>query len=233
VFALVPLPGAKAGPDAARILLAVCVTVALFPQWPVVDAAGATAGRVAMWILVEAALGIAIGLAVSFVVEAFQLGAQVVGIPAGYAYASTIDPTNQADSAVLLVFAQLSAGLLFFALGLDREVIRIFVRSLEVSPPGAVHISRAAGEQILGLGSEMFITGFKLALPAVGLLLLVDLALALLGRVNAQMQLLSLALPIKMLLALTVLGAVTMLYPTVERNLGESILGTTRRALGY
>ena len=33
----------------------------------------------------------------------------------------TIDPNTEADSGILLVFAQLVAGLLFFALGLDRE----------------------------------------------------------------------------------------------------------------
>ena len=46
----------------------------------------------------------------------------------------------------------------------------------------------------------------RLALPVVALLMLVDLALALLGRLNAQLQLLTLAFPAKMLAALLLLA---------------------------
>ena len=63
--------------------------------------------------------------------EAFGAGGADPGAQAGYAYASTIDPNTEADSGVLLVFAQLMAGMLFFALGLDREVLRLFAQSLD------------------------------------------------------------------------------------------------------
>ena len=85
--------------------------------------------------LLEAALGVGIGLAVAFATEAFSVGAQMMGLQAGYSFASTVDPNTQADSPVLVVFAQLAAGLLFFAMGLDREVLRIFARSLETRRP--------------------------------------------------------------------------------------------------
>ena len=68
----------------------------------------------------------------------------MLGLQAGYAYASTIDPNTEADSGILLVFAQLMAGLLFFALGLDREVLRLFAQSLDKIPPGAYVLGSAA-----------------------------------------------------------------------------------------
>ena len=106
-----------------------------------------------------------------------------------------VDPSTQADSGILVVFAQLTAGLLFFALGLDREVIRAFARSLDAFPAGSFALAPAGAEQILRLASGMFSVGLRLAMPAMALLLLVDLALALLGRLNAQLQLLMLAFP--------------------------------------
>ena len=93
------------------------------------------------WMLVlvasEAALGITIGLAVAFLMETLLVAAQVFGMQAGYSYASTINPTTDADSSVLLVLAELMGGLLFFALGLDRD------RSCACSPPAWQRIRRA------------------------------------------------------------------------------------------
>ena len=55
------------------------------------------------------------GLAVAFLTEGFQVAAQVLGVQAGYGFASTIDPTSQADSGVLQVMMTLITGLLFFS----------------------------------------------------------------------------------------------------------------------
>jgi len=47
---------------------------------------------------------------------------------------------------------------------------------------------------------------------------MVDLSLALLGRINAQLQLLTVAFPIKMMLALTIFGWILFLLPGILRN---------------
>ena len=79
---------------------------------------GVTTGVFIVWVLSEAAFGIVAGVLVGLTPEAIVMGAQMLGLQAGYGYASTIDPNTQADSGILLVLAQLLAGLLFFALGL-------------------------------------------------------------------------------------------------------------------
>jgi flagellar biosynthesis protein FliR len=195
VFVFVPLPGLKSTFELPRIIIALAVTLALYPQWPRI-APETSPALLALWVMAEAALGIGIGLAVGFASEALATGAQIMGLQAGYAYASTVDPTTQADSGILVVISQLAAGLTFFALGLDREVLRVFARSLDVCPPGSFVLTRPAAEHILSLGATMFSTGLRLALPMVALLLMVDISLALLGRVNSQLQLLTVAFPI-------------------------------------
>jgi len=228
----VPLPGVKAAPEPVRAALALGFTLALYGCWPAVDASVVTAGVLAGWAVAEAALGIAIGIAVAIVLEAFTLAAQVLGLQAGYAYASTIDPNTEADSGVLLVFAQLMAGMLFFALGLDREMLRLFARSLAHAPVGALAVGPMAAETLIRLGALLFSTGVRLALPVVALLVMVDVALALLGRLNSQLQLLSLAFPAKMLTALLVLSWMAALFPRVMRELSEQAWMAAHRVLG-
>jgi flagellar biosynthetic protein FliR len=133
---------------------------------------------------------------------------------------------------VLLVIAQLVSGMLFLALGLDREIIRVLARSLETIPPGSFAIGGSAAQQIIALGSSMLATGLRVALPVVALLVLVDVSLALLGRINAQLQLLTLAFPIKMLATLLVLGWTAVLLPAIFRQAGGKTMATIQGLVG-
>ncbi len=150
----VPLPGMNAVPEPVRAALAVGFTLSLYARWPVVNASGVTIATLAGWAVAEAALGIAIGVCVAIVLETFTMAAQVLGLQAGYGYASTIDPNSQADSGILLVFSQLMAGMLFFALGLDREILRLFARSLDKVPVGTYILGPASADALIRLGSS-------------------------------------------------------------------------------
>lgn len=229
----VPLPGVRGVLEPARAALAVGFTMALASRWPAVSGPQVGLGALLAWVAAEAALGLAIGVAVAIVLEAFVLAAQVLGLQAGYAYASTVDPNTEADSGVLLVFAQLLAGMLFFALGLDREVLRLFGDSLERIPPGSFTPGPHAAEALVRLGASLFTYGLRLAMPVVGLLVMVDVALALLGRLNSQLQLLTLAFPAKMLIALLVLSWVAALFPRIMIQLSGVSRGALRQVLGW
>lgn len=228
----VPIPGVRGAPETVRAVLAGGFTLALFGRWPAVDAAKTTVATLTGSVLTEAAIGLAIGVAIAITLEAMMLSAQVLGLQAGYAYASTIDPNSEADSGILLVFAQLIAGMLFFALGFDREVLRLFAQSLDRIPTGAYAFTRASAEPLIHLGATLFSVGVRLALPVVALLVMVDVALALIGRLNAQLQLLSLAFPAKMLIALLLLTWMAVIYPRVVREIGGHSLAAAHRALG-
>jgi flagellar biosynthetic protein FliR len=227
VFVFVPMPGIGAVVNPARAILALGITISLFPLWPQISTYP-SAGTMVMWLMVEAALGVGIGLSVAFITEAFALGAQAMSLQAGYAFASTFVPNTQADSAVVVVLMQIVTGLLFFTTGLDREVIRVFARSMENYPAGSFALARGAATQVLTLGSTMFSTGLRLALPIIAVMVMIDISLALLGRVNAQLHLTVVAFPVKMLMFLTMLGWLALLFPVLFRMQSGAALTVAR-----
>jgi flagellar biosynthetic protein FliR len=229
----VPLPGVGAAAQPARAALALGFTLALFFQWPFIPTPDLTASVLVEWILAEAALGIAIGVCVAVVLEAFAFAAQVLGVQAGYGYASVVDPNTEADSAVLVVFAQLMAGMLFFGLGFDREVMRLLAQSLDKTPPGSYIFAVPTADALIHLASSVFSVGVRLAIPVTALLIMVDVALALLGRLNAQLQLLSLAFPAKMLVSLLVLSWIAAVFPRIFHRLSGDAWIAARRILGF
>jgi flagellar biosynthetic protein FliR len=214
-FIFVPIPGIQAGPQIARALLSVSLTLALKPRWPVIDAAGVSVPLLMGWLLAEAGMGLAVGLAVAFLTEGFQMGAQIISLQAGYTFASTVDPSSGADSTVLIMIAQTAAGLLFFATGLDRQILRAFADSLTAHPPGHFAISLPMATRLIQASSSIFATGLRLVLPLLALLLMVEISLALLTRLNSQLQLMQLSFPIKMLLSLTLFGWLLLIFPQV------------------
>jgi flagellar biosynthetic protein FliR len=213
LLAFLPVPAFRNAPMIFRAVLSFVTTIALFPVWPHLANVSPTIGQLTVWAVSEAGFGLVAGLSVAFLNEGFQVGAQVLGMPAGFGYAQTIDPNSQADSSVLQVITMLTTGLLFFALGLDGIVLRILAASFQKYPAGSWSLTPASLESTIHLGSGMFTLGLRVAMPVVALLLLIDVALALLGRMQQQLHLLSLAFPIKMIAALGLLIAIVPLLP--------------------
>ncbi|QOY87591.1 flagellar biosynthetic protein FliR [Paludibaculum fermentans] len=209
----VPIPGIKAAPELTRVFLICAMCVSLFPLWPRYSAADFSLGIFVLWLVGEMLFGLATGLLVAFLSDMLVFTIQAVSVQAGFSYASSIDPNSEADSSVLQIVAQLMSNLLFFSAGGDRLVLQAFANSLRVWPPGHVELGWPAARVVAGAGAMMMELGLRLALPIAALLLLTDITLALLGRIQAQLQLLSLAFPVKMLGSLAALAALTSLAP--------------------
>jgi flagellar biosynthetic protein FliR len=219
-----PVPGLRALPETLRPLVALALTIPMMRASSGLSTPAPDSGVFLVWCLAELCFGLLWGLAVHFLIEAFVLGAQFLALQAGYGYASVIDPSTQADAGLLQILAQLVASLLFFATGMHRQVLYLLGESLHRIPPGAYLPQQATAEQLIGLGTAMIEIAARLSLPLIGLLLLIDLSLALLGRLQAQLQMLSMAFPAKLLLSLFVLGMMSTTYVRIYEILGEQVL---------
>jgi len=233
---LIPMPGFQGAPAAARVVLIVATTVCLFPFWPHVAFPDLAAGAFLLAILRETGFGLVLGLAISFLTETLQLAAQLISMQTGFSFASTFDPSSQADSGVFQVISQLAAGLFFFAFGIHRQLIRMFALSLSSTNWDSSRmlidgIGSASVAEVMRMGSTMFITALRLALPAVALLLLTDLCLSVISRIQAQMQLLMLAFPAKISLSLFFLSAIMVRWPTIYEKTATVLLNRIFRLI--
>jgi flagellar biosynthetic protein FliR len=231
LIALAPLPGTRLAPASTKVSLALLLALLLLPLAQVRPAAGAGIGTVAAWMAQEAAFGLAVGVALQFLSEMMGLAAQLLGFQAGYSYINTVDPTTQVDATILNVILTLLGGLLLFALDLHLHLIRALAVSLERIPAGEFRASPQAALQLARVGSAVFETAVRLAFPIVALLLVLDVALALLSYVNARMQLLTLSFPIKMAATMLVLFVVLLAAPRLFHQLAARALGAVEGLL--
>ena len=213
IFAFVPIPGLKSALDPTRIGLVVLLSWLVFPLTPLTQSVPATLSGALGLMISEVSLGLVFGLSIQFLHEGILIGAQILSVQAGYSYASTIDPTSEADSSVLQVILVLGASLFFLTLGLDRVLLKAVVTSFDAYPPGAFVASLSTAASVIAISGEMFSRGLRVAAPIVGVLVLVDVAMALLSRLQPQMQLLNLSFPLKMLLSLAGLAFAIQTLP--------------------
>jgi len=218
IFAFLPLAAFRGASDRAKIVLALGFTIILFPEWTAPRTSRPEVGPVIVAIAGETALGLAIGTAMAIVLEVFQIAAQIVSVQAGFGLASTIDPTSGADSTVLLTVAQITAGLLFFTTGADRLLVRALADSMRICPPGSFRPDSGMADGLSRFAAGVFGAGLRLAAPVVALLLLADAALAVLGRIQSQIHLVSLTIPVKLGISMFAIAATLIYQPKFFEN---------------
>jgi flagellar biosynthetic protein FliR len=231
VFLFTPFPGLRNTPAPARAVLCAALALALYPKWPRLQGIGPDMGQLVLWSLSEIALGVTVGLLIALLLELFAIGAQAVSLPAGYTYASAVDPATQAESNVLVILAQLTSGMLFFAFNLHHQLIALLARSLDSYPPGQFAITEPIAQQIVRAGSTVFQLGLGLVLPILALMAMVDISLSLLGRLNTQLQVITLSFPVKMGISLVVMAAFGPIMPRLFDKVAGQAMAVLRAML--
>ncbi|MBK7931865.1 MAG: flagellar biosynthetic protein FliR [Bryobacterales bacterium] len=232
---LVPVPYLRAAPPQVKAALSVLLAFLLLPghKGPPMVAAGVGLDRLAMAMAGETLLGMAVSVSAALVLgiamEVFVLAARLVGLNAGFGYVSTIDPTTQADSGVLDVVGGLLAALVILTSGMDRPLLLLLSRSL-----AAPHIPDTAGAaQAMGaLLGQAWTAGARLALPVIVLLLVIDLLLALGSKFQAQLQMITLSFPLKILGGLWMLSFGMAVWPELLSRVMSDALALLARLLG-
>lgn len=156
--------------------------------------------------LVWAMLGeISIGLAFAFgfiaAYAATQIAGRILDTQIGFGAAGILNPATQTISPLLANLFGMLAIAVFLALDGHLLLIKALSMSLQAIPPGSWLPARHA-PAILAHSSASFVFALTLAGPLMGLLLLSDVALAVLARSMPQLNVLVLGFAVKIVLGL-------------------------------
>ncbi|HVN18429.1 MAG TPA: flagellar biosynthetic protein FliR [Dongiaceae bacterium] len=229
-----PFLGSNAIPVRLKAGLTVLITALLYPlgnfhrleleSWQWVGVA-----------LNEAMIGLLLGLAANFMIEAPMMAGQILGVQMGYSLATLFDPQTQADTPVLGEFHRLTALLIFLQLDVHHWLLRSVTSSFSYLPAGAGLANYSAATSLLHAASGIFLAGMQIAAPALVATMLADVALGFLGKASPQLPILFVGMAMKNLLGLAILVAVLRYWPSYFSHqfanavtLGERLLHLTR-----
>lgn len=203
-----PLLGARSVPAQTKIGLALLLSLIVLPLQSQPLAAIPTNIYVFASLLgSEVLVGVALGIGISLVFSALEMGASLVSVQMGFGLGAVFDPFTGAQTGALEQFYRVFVTLVFFAINGQYLVIRGLLQTFAVVPPGSADISLIASGRVVPFFASLFLAAVQVALPAMGALLLTDLALALVGRTVPQLNVLVVGFPIKIAVGLLVLAA--------------------------
>jgi len=161
----------------------------------------------------EAAAGLFFGFSLTLFNEILLFAGQVLGIQFSFSLANLLDPNSDVQTPLLAQMFSLMGILVILVSGLDRTMMASLIRSFAGAPLGGVFLD---GQQMLGtvqMAGGIFFAALQLAAPALAATMLVEIAVALVGKMSPQLPVMAITVPAKTITGYVVLMGSLALWP--------------------
>ncbi|WP_017753769.1 flagellar biosynthetic protein FliR [Calidifontibacillus oryziterrae] len=231
-FATVPLFSYRNIPNVHKVGLAVFLSYLMFLTLdrPII----AIDGTFFMLILKEALVGLLIGVIAFMILSAIQIAGGFIDFQMGFAIANVIDPQTGAQSPIIGQYLYTFALLLLLAVNghhLLLDGIYYSYRFIPLDEPWIPLGSERLIEFVTRTFNSMFVIAFQMAIPIVGCLFLVDVALGITARTVPQLNIFVVGLPLKILVSFILLAIILPAFIILFQNLFESMIIAMRNLM--
>jgi flagellar biosynthetic protein FliR len=220
-------------PVQIHILLGLTLTVAVLPavgDVPAVDPLSMAALLIAVQ---QVLIGLTMGVLVATALQTVVVAGESIAMTMGLGFAQMMDPQSGVSVPVMSQFLLVVTMLLFMAVGGHLLLIELLADSFRLMPVAADGLVSADFLAVAVFGGQMFAGAVLIALPAILVLLITNLAMGIMTRAAPQMNIFSVGFPITMLLGFLVV--LTLVLPALQARLADiwsAAFGAARHLLG-
>ncbi|KAA6464717.1 flagellar biosynthetic protein FliR [Acidobacteria bacterium AB60] len=191
-------------------------------------------------LLGEVAVGLLYGLSLAMLNEMLLFAGQIAGAQFSFSLVNLMDPSSSIETPLLGNLFQLMGTLVLITAGLDRILLASLVRSFRAVPLGTCALVPAGGLALVRAAGGIFVAAVELAAPLLAATLLVEIAIALIGKLSPQLPVMSLTVPAKTLTGFLILTGSLALWPRFVQarfsallDLAQQLIaGTAAKPLG-
>jgi len=164
-------------------------------------------------LLGELAVGLVYGLTLTLLNEMLLFAGQIAGLQFSFSLVNLLDPASAIQTPLLGDLFQLMGTLVIITAGLDRIMLASMVRSFRVAPLGNFALAPASALEIVRAAGGIFLAAVELAAPVLAATLLVEVSVALLGKLSPSLPVMMLTVPMKTLTGFAILTGSLALWP--------------------
>jgi flagellar biosynthetic protein FliR len=220
--------GGVYAPAQVKVGLTLLLALILLPTVPM-PGIGSAVG-LAVVLTREVAIGLALGMSIRALVAAAELAGQLAGFQMGLSYAAIVDPQSGVRNNLLATLYGNIALMTFLLMNGHHEFLRALRDSYESLPMGAGHIGGSLPGAVMAMLGLVFSFGARLAAPLVLVLVITEVALALVARSAPSLNLLAVGAPLRLIIGLVLLGFVAPAAVGVLAGVSHSVLQAGVRA---
>ncbi len=225
IFSIVPFFSAEIIPRRMVAIITFLLSLVLLPVVPQVQVNSNNMGVFYLLLLLfhEFLIGLCLGLAIDVIFSGIQMAGQLAGFQMGFAIVNVIDPMTGVNAPVTSNFLYIVSFLLFFALNGHYLLIKAMVDSFRLIPMDITLPIHGFLFAPVAYGAKMFVIALKVSAPVIGVLLLVNVAFALVARAVPQMNVFLMSFPIVIIAGLVSLVVVIRLMaPLLSISLNQA-----------
>jgi flagellar biosynthetic protein FliR len=164
-------------------------------------------------ILGELAIGLVYGLSLTLLNEMMLFAGQILGLQFSFSLVNLLDPASAIQTPLLGDLFSLMGTLVLITAGLDRILLASMARSFHAVPLGAFVLAPPTALAIVRAAGGIFLAAVELAAPVLAATMLLEIAVALLGKLSPQLPVMMLTVPLKTLTGFVILMGSLALWP--------------------
>jgi flagellar biosynthetic protein FliR len=207
ILFMMPIFGAKRIPNVMKAGIALSISIAILPVvLPDPKMFPETAWQLAFIVLCEVIVGVILGIIVNVFFMGIQMAGQMAGLQMGFAIATIFDPNSGIQSSMVSQLGYWVALIVFLLLDGHHLLILSIRNSFDIIQFGQVSLQQGLYEPVLTLASHLFVLAVKIGAPTIAALIFVDVGFGLTAKVSPQMNILIVALPLKIAVGLFFFG---------------------------
>ena len=229
VVAFAPFFSSTALPIRTRAVFCGAVAFLLAPLVATLPSARTEIGFSSL--LGELAVGLVYGLLLTLLNEMLIFAGQVAGFQFSFSLVNLLDPGSSIQTPLLGELFQLMGVLVIITAGLDRIMLASMIRSFRAVPLGEFALAPASAVAIVQAASGIFLAALELAAPVLAATMLVEIAIALMGKLSPQLPVMSLSVPAKTLTGFAVLIGSLALWPRFVEGRFAGLLDMAERLI--
>ena len=230
MVAFAPFFSSTALPVRVKAVFAGAVAFLLAPLVATLPNARASIGCSAL--LGELAVGLVYGLTLTLLSEMLLFAGQIAGLQFSFSLVNLMDPASAIQTPLLGDLFQLMGTLVVITAGLDRIMLASMARSFRVAPLGAYAVAPSSALAIVRAAGGIFLAAVELAAPVLAATMLVEIAVALLGKLSPQLPVMNLTVPLKTLTGFLMLTGALALWPRFIEARFAGLLDLAERLIG-
>ena len=230
LFLLAPIFSSSMIPRRAKAIVAMAISIPMTSIATQGQELPTDAIALAGTILKEILIGIAFAFSLQVIASAIQLGGSILDTIVGFSFGAVLDPINNAHNAVIGQVYALVATMVFLLTGGDQVMILGLAKTYEVAPlTGTPGFDTLAALALHGF-VDILVIGLELVAPVLICLVVTDVAFGIVSRAAPQMNVFTLGLPAKVLVAF---GVMAVSLPIVATSVRSELEGAVYDALRF
>lgn len=174
----------------------------------------------------EILVGLTMGFIIKIYFQIYQFIGSLWSTQGGLSMSMALDPVGGEQTPILGRFYNLCLCAIFVLGGGYHWFIKTLVDSFTVIPINKAILGTSIVTGMIETVSDYLIISFKLAMPVIGVLLLVDFGLGILARAVPQMNMFVIGIPLKVIVLFVLLIATVGLVPRFNAIIIDHMVGT-------